>query len=218
VNAPVFPTKWDFLSATVLFGVQPETNQLLLGSENGVDPVWVCWTDQRLAEHQLLKGYALRQGPVRQVLPALPAGTGVRIDPGLPQGMAFGGEQLAELQELCAPFPAGHGVDLGTLDPMPPGVRDAFRGIVRDHAFVDRLWLLRYRVDDGPAVGLAVYDTGVGTEAQESAVSAVGAALDTTAPGTLLEQLAGIQVLALEDLPDGVRGWVEEQKPLAAAG
>ncbi len=218
MNAPVFATKWDFLSARVLFGVHAETGQLLLGSEDGSEPIWVCWTDQRLAEHQLLQGYVLRQAPVRQVLPSVPSGAAVRIDPGLPQGMAFDPAMLAELQELCAPFPAGRSADLGTLDPMPREVRDAFAQVTRDHAFVERLWLVRYRIEDGPAQGLAVYDTGVGSEAQESAVGAISRALEGTARGTVVEQLAGVQVMSLSDLPEGIRGWVEEQKPLAAAG
>jgi hypothetical protein len=218
VTAPVFATKWDFLAARVLFGVHPETGQLLLGSEGGTEPIWVCWTDQRLAEHQLMRGYVLRQAPVRQVLPAVPPGTAVRIDPGVPQGMAFDAAMLAELQELCVPFPAGRSADVGTLDPMPREVRDAFGQVTKDHAFVERLWLVRYRIEDGPAQGLAVYDTGVGTEAQESAVAAISRALGAAAPGTVLEELAGVQVMSLDDLPEDIRTWVEEQEPLAAAG
>jgi len=77
--------------------------------------------------------------------------------------------------------------------------------------------LVRPRPGGGPE-GLAVYDTGVGTEAQESAVAAISRALGAAAPGTVLEQLAGVQVMSLGDLPDGIRTWVEEQRPLAAAG
>jgi hypothetical protein len=146
--APVFASPWQFLGATVLFGVHSRTEQLLLGSDDGVDPVWICWTDQRLAEHQLPSGYVLRQGPVRQLLPLLPPGTGVRIDPGLEHGMSFDGARLAELVPLCVPFPAGASVDLGELS-IPREIRRAFAAVVDERRFVERLWFVRFRVEDG---------------------------------------------------------------------
>jgi hypothetical protein len=218
--APAFASPWQFLGATVLFGVHSQTEQLLLGSENGVDPVWICWTDQRLAEHQLPSGYVLRQGPVRQLLPLLPSGTGVRIDPGLEHGMSFDGGRLAELVPLCVPFPAGASVDLGELS-IRQETRKALAAVVDERRFVERLWLVRFRVEDGPAQGLLVYaapvGAGTGVEAHETATDTLADALDRAVRDTDLDrELAGVQIVALEDLPEAVRSWVEERTPLAA--
>jgi hypothetical protein len=219
VTAPVFASKWQFLGATVLFGVQAQSEQLLLGSENG-DPVWICWTDQRLAEHQLPSGYVLRQGPVREILPVLPPGAGVRIDPGLEQGMSFDGDYLAELVPLCVPFPAGSSVDVGGLS-VPRGIHRALAAVVDEGRFVERLWFLRFRVEDGPEQGLLAYaapvGAGTGIEVHETALDALTGVLDSAARGSELDvQLAGIQIIAVEDLPAAVRSWVEEQQPLAS--
>ncbi|HET6563468.1 MAG TPA: hypothetical protein VFG72_16485 [Marmoricola sp.] len=218
----MFASRWQFLGSTVLFGVHAQTEQLLLGSENGVDPVWICWTDQRLAEHQLPSGYVLRQGPVREILPVLPAGTGVRIDPGLEQGMSFDGVYLSELVPLCVPFPAGSSVDLGELS-IPQEIRRVLAGIVDGRRFVERLWLVRFRVADGPAQGLLVYaapvGAGMGIEVHETVTDALAGVLDGVVRDSELDrQLAGVQIVAVEDLPDAVRSWVEEGEPLASVG
>lgn len=209
-----FASKWDFLAATVLFGVRPETNELLLGSEP-TGPVWVCWTDQGLAEHQLPAGYALRQGRVSAMLPLLPADVSVRVDPGRPWGQHFDAAYRADLAALCAPFPAGHAVDVGEVE-CPAPFADALAGIVRDRAFVDRIWFFRFRVEDGPPQGCIAVDGPQGPEAWDAALDDVTAALDRTLTGTEVDRaLAGVHVLPLTDLPAEVASWVRQARAVA---
>ena len=48
-------------------------------------------------------------------------------------------------------------------------------------------------------------------------MDSLAGALDRAVRGSDLDrQLAGVQVIAVEDLPEEVRTWVSEQEPLAA--
>ena len=217
MTSPVFPTKWDFLTSTVLFGVDATTEALLLGSENGADPVWVCWTDRALAEHQLPPGYTLRQARASRILPLLPEGTAVRIDPRRPWGMAFDGAALAGLVPLCVPFPAGCPADLGALD-VPADLKAALRAVVRERAFVNRIWFFRFRIEDGPAQGCVAVEGPEGPEAWETALHAVTGALDRTFAGSDLDRaFAGVHVLDVAGLPAEVQDWVVEQRAVASS-
>lgn len=213
-ESPVFASKWDFLAATVLFGVRAGTDELLLGSEP-TGPVWVCWTDPLLAEHQLPPGYVLNQGRVSVLLPLLPDGVSVRIDPGRPSGMQLDPGYRAELVALCLPFPAGHAVDLGPIE-CPASCADALRTVARDRAFVDRIWFFRYRIEDGPPQGCLAVEGPQGPEAWEAALDDLTAALDRTLADTdLARALADVHVLPVDGLLAEVGAWLRERPPVA---
>lgn len=153
---------------------------------------------------------------MRELLPALPQGVAIRIDPGLPSGMIVDPAQAAEMVQQCAVFPGGTSVDLGTLD-LPRGVRRVLAEVSVDRPFVEALWFIKYRIADGPAQGLVAYRTGPSSEAQESTVGAVAEALDAGVLGTdFSSHLAGVQIMSVDDLPDEVRCWVEQQPPVTS--
>lgn len=212
----VFPTKWHFLAATVLFGVDSRTDTLLLGAEHG-EAIWVCWTDHALAEHQIPDGYVLRQGPARQFLPLLPEGTGVRVDPGRERGVAFGGDMLAELVSLCPPFPAGHSADVGPLA-VPTDLKTAFESILSANSFISAIWFFKFRIESGPAQGCAAYQVAsVSADVDETSRDAMTAALDAALAGTELDEApAGVHVMASGDLPRAIVRWLEGIKPVTA--
>jgi hypothetical protein len=98
MTVPVFATKWDFLLARVLFGVSEGSGDLLLGSQEGLGTLWVCWTDLELARQQLPAGYRLNQATAREVVRVLPEGVAVVVDPGTEGGLVLDAGYVDELR------------------------------------------------------------------------------------------------------------------------
>ena len=217
MTAPVFATKWDFLLADVLFGVAEGSADLLLGSQDDLGPIWVCWTDLELARHQLPAGYRLNHGPARDVLKVLPEGVTVLVDPGAEHGMSIDPDYVAQLRPLTSMFPGGVTISWRLWDGLPRNAVKKLVGLGRRYAFVSRLWLAEFRIEDGPVQGAVVYECATGAEAEETVVEAVIEVLDRYVQ---LEKLAGrpagVQVVARSDLPEQAEEWIIGQRPTYA--
>lgn len=208
MTEPVFPTKWDFLFATVLIGID-RTTGVFSGSEPAPGQQLVAvWTGAEIAEQALhVESWELRPILVRDLLALLPAGIGVQVDPERTSGMTASAAYVAGLKPFAMAFPAGAAVRVTTWDEIPVSALAAVlqtageRGVRALHAFM-------YTVDDSPPIGCLAWQAEAPTDP-----SAVGRALETALlTAADLEALAvvTVRVVPLTDVPSEVRSAVGE--------
>jgi hypothetical protein len=209
MSAPVFPTKWHFLNATVLIGAD-EDGRILLQEDGEGGRVLPMWTDVEVATAAVPQGYSLRHTPVRDRIAELPEGVSVRIY-GAPDqdSLEITSEYAVALKEVAVPFPAG--TRFGPWVELPQQVSAALADAARGYAFVDTLWAFTYWVENGPVQGLVVYATPGGLEAQESIVDALGGVLDRHADDAM-QGVDGVFIVSRNDLPVDVQAVLPEQQ------
>lgn len=200
---PVFATKWDFLFARVLIGVD-RTTGVFSGSEPAPGQQMVAvWTSEDIATEALhVESWELKQIKVRDLLRLLPAGIGVVVDPETTSGMTATSSYVAQLKRYLVPFPPDSQVRLGDWDAMPQGLRHALVQAATRHE-VQELRAFTYTVDDSPSLGCLAYVPAPGSEA-----SAVTAALDAalaSAASPVALGLPAVNVVALDEVPQEVR-------------
>lgn len=207
MTGAVFATKWDFLFAQVLIGVDRTT-----GVFSGSEPVpgqqlVAVWTSTAIAEDALhVEAWELRPIAVRELLRLLPSGIGVVVDPERPSGMTATVAYVANLKRYVAAFPAGSEIHLAPWVSMPDGVRAALVQAVDGR--VQELRAFTYRVDDSPLLGCLAHVVLAGVDPAD-VTSAVESAL-TAATDLGVIGLPRVDVLALDDVPDEVRSALGE--------
>lgn len=209
---PEFPTIWHLLVRDVLFAVEESTGSLLLGEDQGT-LLWVCWTDQEAAGRMTPPGYRLVHGLFRRMVTQVPAGVAVVVDPQDQGYLRVEPDAVDQLRGQAVPFPAGVPLTFETEVTVPDEVASALRAAAEGYSFVTGLWLLRYRIEEGPWVGVIAYEASGGPEGDESVVAAVAAALDATL-GRPPEGLAGIEIVAVADLPPRSQERIASLPPL----
>jgi hypothetical protein len=199
----VFATKWDFLFASVLIGVDRSTG-VFSGSEPSPGQQMVCvWTSEEIATEALhVESWELRPIRVRELLKVLPDGIGVVVDPERSSGMTASAAYVANLKLLVPAFPVGAAVLISTWEELSGSVLSAVTQALSAHDDVTELHAFTYRIDDSPVLGcLAHATTGPG---EESVTQAIEAALSASAdPGDL--GVAAVSVLSVEELPAELR-------------
>lgn len=186
MSGPVFATRWDFLFAQVVIGVDRATG-VFSGSETVPGRQMVCvWSHRDLATEALhVESWDLRPIAVRDLLRLVPGGIGVVVDPERPNGMTASASYVAQLKPYVQAFPAGSDIRLHAWD-LPARLHDAL-GDVRSFG---------YTVDDSPMVGCVVHSS-VDPGSVESAVTGWAEPRDLG--------VAFVHVMESADLPDEVR-------------
>jgi len=203
MSDPVFATKWDFLHAWVLIGVDRTTGVWSGSQSQGADMVCV-WTSDAIATEALhVESWELRSIKVRDLLAMLPAGVGVIIDPEHASGMTCSPSYVANLKRYTVAFPPGESVvRLGTWD-VPAPVRAAVVKVAAGTRPVQELSAFAYTVDDSPLLGCLAYvaeagcDTGVLVRELDAALEA------TTTPAEL--GFPTVNIVSVADVPAEVR-------------
>lgn len=201
---PVFATKWDFLFAWVLIGVDRTTGVWSGTTSAGGDDLVAVWTDESFATEALhVEAWELRKIKVRDLLGMLPAGIGVVIDPERPTGLTCSPSYVANLKRYVSAFPPGESVvRVGAWD-LAEQVRVAVLQVASDTAHLQELHAFAYSVDDSPLLGCLAYvaETGCDTVALTRALeAALEATTDIPALG-----FPTVNMLALSDVPEQVR-------------
>lgn len=202
---PVFPTKWDFLFAWVLIGIDRSTG-VFSGSEPTPGQQMVCvWTSEDVATEALhVESWELKKVKVRELLAMLPAGIGVVVDPERTSGMTASANYVTNLKRYLPAFPADTTVHLGAWDALPAAMRDALAGAAADNDLVRELRAFVYTVDDSPALGCLAYVASPGTQDTSLVIEALDAVLSTT-PDVKELGVPTVNILGLDALPDVVR-------------
>jgi len=205
VTGPLFATKWDFLFASVLIGID-RTTGVFSGSEPTPGQQMVAvWTSDDIATEALhVESWELRQITVRELLALVPQGVGVVVDPEHPSGMTASAAYVANLRPLLSPFPVGAAVRIAAWDELSAPVLGAVTQALAGHDLVSELHAFTYRIDDSPVLGcLAYVTTGSPDETTEMA-RGLDAALRASADLADLG-VATVNVLDVDDLPDEIR-------------
>jgi len=199
----VFATKWDFLFAWVLIGVDRSTG-VFSGSEPTPGQQMVCvWSDMDLATEALhVESWDLQKIKVRDLLALLPSGIGVIVDPERPTGMTATASYVAQLKPYVAAFPAGSEVRLAAWN-LPEATRDLVIRAVSDSDQVKELRVFAYTVDDSPLLGCLTYVAASGADTASIASSIDTALSESGEPADL--GVPAVSVLGLADLPAEVR-------------
>jgi hypothetical protein len=208
----VFETKWDFLFATVLIGVD-RTTGVFSGSEPTPGQQMVAvWTGTEIAEQALhVESWELRPILVRDLLPLLPPGVGVQVDPETTTGMTASPAYVAGLKPFTAAFPVDAAVRVTTWDEIPDGALAAVGQAADEHG-VRELHALMYTVDDSPPIGCLAWVVDAGAD-----TSAVGRALETallTAADPAALGVVTVRVLELSAVPQEVRAAIGDRHVL----
>jgi hypothetical protein len=212
MSGQVFATKWDFLFASVLIGVDRTT-----GVFSGFEPapgqqMVAVWTSAEIAEQALhVESWELRPILVRDLLPLLPPGVGVQVDPERTSGMTASAAYVAGLKPFSEAFPVGAAVRVTTWDEIPDGALAAVSQAADENG-VRELHALMYTVDDSPPIGCLAW---VGQATSDA--SAVGRALETallTAAGPADLGVVTVRVLELSALPQEVRSAIGDRHVL----
>ncbi len=205
MSAPAFASKWQFVYAWVLIGVNRVTGSLASGtSATGGDVVHVWSADARAVAVLPEDVFAIQQITVRDLLSLLPDGVGVMVDPGSEAGMTIEPDLVVELKRYIHPFPGGTQLQFKIWHDLPGRVRDAVLHEVAARPFIDEVRAFLYTIDDGPYLGCIAYSTTAGPEGQDSAIGAINTALEQTADLRELD-VASINVVGLVDLPGTTR-------------
>lgn len=203
MSTPVFATKWQFVYAWVLIGVDRASGSFCGGrSDSGDDIVYVWTTDPGAAAALPEDVFAIQQITVRDLLALLPAGTSVVVDPGSESGMTVEADLVVDLKRYVHPFPGGAVLECKVWDDLPATVRDAVVREVAARPFIEEVRAFLYTIDDSPYLGCIAYSTSAGPEGQDSAIGAISGAMP--ADMTQLD-VASVSVVGLVDVPDDVR-------------
>jgi hypothetical protein len=197
----VFATKWDFLFASVLIGVDRSTG-VFSGSEPVPGQQMVCvWTSEQIATEALhVESWELRPITVRDLLAVLPRGIGVVVDPERATGMTASAAYVAQLKKYLAAFPAGSQVRVHEWD-LDEAVRNVLLAAA-DDARVREVHAFAYTVDDSPALGCLAY------VAEDGETAAVGTAFETALDASTDPEALGVATVTIVDLagvPDELR-------------
>ena len=200
----VFATKWHFLFARVLIGVD-RTTGVWSGSEPTPGQQMVAvWTSEDVATEALhVESWELRPIEVRDLVAKLPPGVGVIVDPERSTGMTASASYVGNLKSLLAPFPMGSQVRVGAWESsLPTAVRNSLVQVATTHR-VQQLHAFVYTIDDSSPIGCLAFDPASGADP-----STVAAALDTALRAAVDRDalpLLGVNIVALDDVPDEVR-------------
>jgi hypothetical protein len=216
MSTRTFTTKWDFLYATLLVGVDTTARRLFSTASASGEPLLCLWSDPDAALAALPEGYRLLSTPVRPRLAELPDGIGVVVDPDTPTGVVMDPDYARQLKRLTDPFPEGTHLTFKVWPDLPRRAVEEIRAGMGDYSFVDKVWALIYSIDDSPWIGCLAYATDAGIEGQESVVGALTRALDDSGTPVSLGVL-GVQVMSVDDLQPDVRTAVLEQPTIFAA-
>ena len=197
-----FATKWDFLFATVLIGVD-RTTGVFSGSEPAPGQQMVAvWTSTEIAEQALhVESWELKPILVRDLLTLLPDGIGVQVDPETTTGMTASPAYVAGLKPFTAAFPVDVAVRVATWDEIPAGAAAAVVQAA-ETAGVTALPAFMYTVDDSPPIGCLAWEAAEPVDG-----TAVGRSLETallTAASPAALGVATVRVLPLADVPPEV--------------
>lgn len=200
----VFETKWDFLFAQVLIGVD-RTTGVFSGSEPVPGQQMVAvWTSEDIATEALhVESWELRPIAVRDLLKVLPEGIGIVVDPERTSGMTASAAYVANLKPFVPAFPVGAAVRITTWDELSAPVLNAVSQALAELDDVSELHAFMYRIDDSPALGCLAYvmtDDGEGAAVGRS----LEAALDASASPADLD-VAAVNVVDLNDVPEEIR-------------
>lgn len=205
----IFATKWDFLFASVLIGVD-RTTGVFSGSEPAPGQQMVAvWTSADIAEQALhVESWELRPILVRDLLPLLPSGVGVQVDPERTSGMTASAAYVAGLKPFTAPFPVDAALRVTTWDEIADG---AVAAVVQaaDERGVRELHALMYTVDDSPPIGCLAWVSDATPDS-----SAVDRSLETallTAAGPVDLGVVTVRVLQLADVPQEIRAAIGDR-------
>lgn len=201
-----FATKWDFLFASVLIGVD-RTTGVFSGTEVAAGQQMVAvWTSAEVAEQALhVESWELRPILVRDLLTLLPDGIGVQVDPETTTGMTASPAYVAGLKPFTAAFPVGVAVRVTTWDEIPAG---AVGAVVQsaENAGVTALPAFMYTVDDSPPIGCLAWDAADDVDRSVVSRSLESALLTAASPAAL--GVATVRVLPLAEVPQEVRSAV----------
>lgn len=196
----VFPTKWDFLFATVLLGIDRTTGSFSGSESTPGQQLVAVWTSEEIATEALhIESWELRPIAVRDLLRILPEGIGIAVDPETVSGMTATPAYVVQLRRYLSPFPTGARVSLGDWDDMPAAVREVL-GQAAAHHDVEELRAFTYSVDDSPRRGCLAHESPADGDAAAALDRALRAASDSAVLG-----LASVEVVALADVPAEVR-------------
>jgi hypothetical protein len=211
MTEPVFATKWDFLYAWVLIGIDRSTGVWAGSESQGADMVCV-WTSDEIASQALhVESWEIKQIKVRDLLAMLPAGVGVIIDPERASGMTCPPSYVANLKRYVAQFPADTDVRLSEWDGLLATARDALVAAAAEGGLVRELYAFAYTIDDSPRLGCLAYVSARQGPATREITAALDAALATTAEPKELG-VPTVSMLAFVDLPDRVQAALGEQQ------
>lgn len=196
----VFATRWDFLFATVLIGVD-RTTGVFSGSEPTPGQQMVAvWTSEDIATESLhVESWELRPIAVRDLLAVVPSGVGIVVDPERTSGMTASPAYVANLKQLLPAFPVGTAVMISTWEELAGPVLSAVKQALTAHEDVTELHAFTYRIDDSPALGCLAY-TGSDGSVAGPIEAAVSASADPSDLG-----VAAVNVLDVAALPDEIR-------------
>lgn len=203
MSAPVFATKWEFLFAQVLIGVDRASGQFFGVDDGQGHPLVSVWTDQDLAVATLPPSHDLRRTPAYAIVGMLPDGIGLSIDTGSPGAMLVEPAYAASLRPLAVPFPPGTQLAFKPWEDLPAATTEAISAELAGREFVQGAWALLYTIDDSPYLGCLVVDGAGGPEGVDAAFNGVQRALDESASLSELD-VAGVKIVTREDLPPDV--------------
>lgn len=209
----VFATRWDFLFAQVLIGVDRSTG-VFSGNEPVPGQQMVCvWTSRELATDSLhVESWDLQTIAVRELLTVIPSGIGVVVDPERSTGMTASASYIAQLKPYVTAFPVGSEVRLGAWD-LPETVRESVvRAATQAHPTAE-LRAFAYTVDDSPLLGCVAHDVAAGADATAVA-SSIDAALASADEASPLG-VATVNVLRMDELPEQVRASLGDSHVIA---
>jgi len=200
---PVFATKWDFLFAWVLLGVDRSTG-VWSGTQSAQGQDMVCvWTSDEVATEALhVESWDLKQIKVRDLLAMLPDGVGIIIDPERQSGMTTQPSYVANLKKYVVAFPPDSQVRLSAWE-LPSDVGGALAQAANGTDHLRALHAFTYTVDDSPLLGCLAYVAELGCDTVALTRSLEAAIESRTTPAAL--GLPTVNMLALADVPDAVR-------------
>lgn len=191
MSATLFATRWDFLHATVLIGVDRSTG-VYSGNEPSPGQQMVCvWTTTEIAEEALhVESWELRPIAVRDLVTMIPPGVGVIVDPETPSGMTASSAYVSALRPLLGAFPSDLPLLVGEWAELSGVAREA---VISAAAGVRELHAFTYRVDDSPPLGCLAVAADEPAEAVAALEHAVGAPADVG--------VAAVHVVPLSAVP-----------------
>ncbi|WP_310962036.1 hypothetical protein [Nocardioides terrisoli] len=204
--AAPFPTRWDFILATVLIGVNRTDGTFYSVPGTGGEPTVGVFTTEEAALSAPDETFDKQAIAVSRLLAMLPAGIGVTVNPGSPGGdagesMHVDPRMVQGLRAILPPLPAGTSLEFRPWLALPAEVGSAVRDAVSGVPGIRAVWALTYTIDDSPHLGLFAYDAD---DADSATVDAIAQALDATADLARLD-VASVQIVGYADLPDDVR-------------